>query len=85
MHAVGGRDGFEKLIKYLAKHHDAALVEQHDGPDARRAVLQIQGQAIEVHFEDPWGNSILSTSKTSNEVLNAIAADLEARLAGLGA
>ena len=81
VHAVSGWEGFEKLVKYLVKHHGAILVQQHDGPDARRALLHIRGKAIEVQFEDPWGNSIISPSSASNEVLSGIAADLQARLA----
>ena len=80
VHAIPDWDGFKKLVRFLKEHYQGRVLDSVDGPDARRAVLEIRGQRLEVQHEDPWGNSIFSLSPQSHELLREVAADLDARL-----
>lgn len=80
VHAIPDWDGFKKLVRFLEKHYQGQVLDSVDGPDARRAVLDVLGHVFEVHHEDPWGNSIFAFSPQSHELLREIAADLDSRL-----
>jgi hypothetical protein len=80
VHAVSDWDGFEKLVRFLEKHYQGRVLDSVDGPDARRAVLEVRGERLEVQHEDPWGNSIFAFSSQSHELLREVAADLDSRL-----
>lgn len=79
--AVSGWDGFDKLREYLLRTHGAHLVSQVDGPDARKCILSIRGYEISLIHDDPYGNSIQACNRESDEILQAIGADLSRRLA----
>ena len=83
VYAVSDWDGFEKLVRFLEKHYQGRVLDSVDGPDARRAVLEVRGQRLEVQHEDPWGNSIFSFSPQSHELLREVAADLKSRLSAV--
>jgi hypothetical protein len=82
VHAISDWDGFEKLIQFLGKYYDGRVLERTDGPDSRIAMLEVRGLPLEVQYEDPWGNSILSRSSQSHQLLREITADLLTRLSG---
>jgi hypothetical protein len=82
--AVPGWEGVEKLWRYLEINFAAECISRSDGPDARRWIVKVRGMMLEIHHEDPWGNTIVSCSRESDDVLFAVAADLERRLAVLG-
>ena len=83
IHAVSSWDDFDKLLRFLEKHHQATIMQCIDGPDARIALLDVDGTTLELHHEDPWGNSLVSPTTASNQALRQIAADLKKRLTGL--
>ena len=80
VYAVSDWDGFKKLVRFLKKHYQGRVLMSVDGPDARRAVLEVRGQTLEVQHEDGVGNSIFAFSSQSHELLREVAADLESRL-----
>ncbi|MEZ4436982.1 MAG: hypothetical protein R3F65_31695 [bacterium] len=83
VHAIPDWDGFEKLLRFVQKHYGATVVEQVDGPDARKAVVEVEGHRIEVLHEDDVGNTLVSAEAGADETLRTLAADLGKRLAGL--
>lgn len=83
VHAIPDWEGFEKLIKFVEKHHGARVIEQVDGPDARKAVIEVDGKRLELHHEDGVGNTLISTGPDADAMLRVIADDLGKRLAGL--
>lgn len=78
--AVPGWEGFDKLILFLRKHYDAEVIQESDGPDARRWILNCYGQTIEVIHDDMYGNYLLAPTPVSDDIVKEIAADLEDRL-----
>ena len=64
--AVSDWEGFEKLFRFLERHYDAKVQRQFDGPDSRRWVLDVQGKALEIQHEDPWGNVILAPHNSNS-------------------
>jgi hypothetical protein len=76
---VSGWDGFEKLYSYLERSWGASCISSADGPDARLWVLRIRNVTLNLEFEDPWGNRIVSTSLESSDLLREIAANLRQR------
>lgn len=83
VHAIPDWDGFDKLVRFLEKHHGASVVESVDGPDARKAVVEVDGHRVEVLHEDGVGNTVVSAEAGADGTLRAIADDLSKRLAGL--
>ena len=79
--AVPDWEGFEKLARFLEKHYAAQVREKTDGPDARRWVLDVEGCALELQHEDPWGKVIVAADETGEVLLRRVAEDLAARLA----
>lgn len=80
--AVSGWDGFDKLAQFLENEYQAKAINKIDGPDARKWTVEIEGQAIELRHEDPYGNSIHALTEQSAAVVRRIGLDLEKRLAG---
>jgi hypothetical protein len=78
--AVAGWDGLEKLWKYLERHWSALCLLRVDGPDARRWVVGVRDAVLELEFEEPWGNRLISSSPSCDRVLIEIFHDLQQRL-----
>jgi hypothetical protein len=77
--AVEGWEGVEKLYEYLQRNFEATCIARFDGPDARRWIVKVREATLELQYEDPWGNMILSVDAESDAVLRRIAEDLERR------
>lgn len=77
--AVGGWDGFDRLLAFLIKHYGAIVVDAIDGPDARVCHLRVQGAELTLDFEDPYGNAI-ACAERDRAILDEIARDLQRRL-----
>ncbi len=80
VHAVSDWDGFDKLIAFLKNEYSVIVIEQFDGPDARRWILESEGIKLELLHDDPYGNTIVSVSLASNEKVKEIGNDLKERL-----
>ena len=80
--AVGGWDGLEKLFQFLEVNYGARSKSRYDGPDARRWLVIVREQVLELHYEDPWGSLLVSPSPDSDALLREIADDLKRRLSG---
>ncbi len=80
--AIPGWDDFDKLVQFLINEYQAKIVSKTDGPDARSWMIEIEGCAIVLQHEDPYGNSIHSFTDISSETVRRIGEDLEKRLAG---
>lgn len=81
--AVPGWDGFDKLIQFLKNEYSIEVLDSIDGPDARRWKLKADGQEFELIHEDPYGNSLVSLTATSESIVRRIGLDLENRLRNL--
>lgn len=73
-------DGFNTIIKFIENHYDVTVLKKADGPDARRWILEINGEVIELIHDDMTGNFIIATSETSEKILYEIGNDLENEL-----
>lgn len=80
VNAVSDWDGFDKLIKYLEVNHQANIIEVYDGPDARRWILSIKGEEIELIHNDGYGNYFIAADVKGEALINRIGEDLEKRL-----
>lgn len=72
-------EGFDKLVQFLKNEYATEVKEQFDGPGARRWILQVEGHNLELHHEDPWGNSLIAPQKESEKILRRIGEDLTRR------
>ncbi len=78
--AIPDWEGLEKIARFLEKYYGATTERKIDGPDARRWILSVDGEVLEIHHEDPWGNVIVAPQKSAEELLEKISRDLESRL-----
>jgi hypothetical protein len=78
--AIPDWDGFEKIVRFLEKYYGANIQSRADGPDARRWILDVSLGVIELHHDDPYGNTLLSTSPETDDLVERVAMDLTARL-----
>ena len=83
--AISDWEGFEKLGAYIEKHHGGHIVEKLDGPDMRVWKIDVGGCVIVVEHDDPYGNSIKSTTLEGDPVVRRIFEDLQKRLTAQGA
>ena len=60
--AIPDWEGFEKIVKFLEKYYGARVRARSDGPDARRWILEVDDGTVELHHEDPCGNTLISMS-----------------------
>ena len=78
MPALGGWEGFDKLVLFLKQHYGASVARSVDGPDARVCDVVVRSATPTIEYEDPWGSTIVSADPRSS-VLREIAVDLERR------
>lgn len=78
--AIPDWEGFDKLIKYLEVHYQAHVVKSVEGPDARRSVIEIGNEIIELVHSDGYGNYFLASDKNNEALILEIGKDLENRL-----
>ena len=77
---VSDWDGFDKLIKYTVKQFEAEVLEEVDGPDARRWFLKVRGIEFELIHSDGYGNYMQAASREGEEIIREIGRDIEQRL-----
>lgn len=80
--AISGWDGLDKLAQFLINEYQAKIVSKVDGPDSRVWKIEIEGHAIVLQHEDPYGNSIHALTDTGSVTVRRIGEDLEKRLTG---
>ncbi|WP_143182029.1 hypothetical protein [Thalassospira sp. TSL5-1] len=61
--AISDRAGFNKLVQFLKNEYNVEVLEEIDGPDARRWILSSEGCDFELQHDDPYGNMIVAISK----------------------
>ncbi len=77
---INNWEGFEKLIQFLQNEYSISILEKFEGPDARRWILKSGDSSFELIYEDPYGNTLISTNTESNKLVEAIGLDLKQRL-----
>lgn len=73
-------EGFDKLIKYIQVNYDVEILKSYDGPDARRWIIRLNGEIIELIHDDGFGNYFLAPTVESEGIVKKIGEDLESRL-----
>ena len=80
INAIQDWGGFEKLVKYLQMHYKVKILESYDGPDARRWIIQLNDEKIELIHSDGYGNYLKACNEKGEDLITSIGEDLEARL-----
>ncbi|MDR3492555.1 MAG: hypothetical protein P4M12_11060 [Gammaproteobacteria bacterium] len=78
--AISDWEGFEKLITFVQKYYSAEVLEEYDGPDARKWILESNGHRFELIHDDGYGNYFLARTQESEDIIRTIGKDLEERL-----
>ena len=73
-------DGYDKLCEFLKQEYKATVISALDGPDSRKAILELRGTRISIQHDDPYGNSIEAETPESNDLVREIGMDLKNRL-----
>lgn len=81
--AVSDWEGFDKLIQFLENEYSISITKKIDGPDARRWILNSGESDFELIHDDLYGNTLVSTNKHSNTLVEKIGMDLKKRLSNI--
>lgn len=78
--AIASWEGFDQLIAFLQQEYSAIIIEENDGPDARRWILESNHQRFELVHDDMFGNYLIAPTKDSEPLVYEIALDIEKRI-----
>lgn len=76
MNLIPDWEGFDKLINYLEIHYKTTILESCDGPDARRWIIKVNGEQIELIHDDGYGNYFLAPTIATETIVRQIGLDL---------
>jgi hypothetical protein len=73
-------EDFDRITKYLRNKHNAVLIKNADGPDARFCEFLIDGDVITLIFDDMLGHFFRVPNKESLDKTKLLVKEIEADL-----
>lgn len=78
--AIPGWDGFDNILDFLLQEYAMEVLNNFEGPDARRCILKKEKWELELLHDDMFGNYLVASNEESEQFLYEICNDLEERL-----